>query len=921
MQWDYCFSTMRPPLCPIPEGNSNLPDGTNTEQELITPRQKSDSTMPFARAKLSGPGSSHGLSQPGENMFRGLTCTPDSELPNNSTGFSYTKNRTGSGKTHTMLGDIEDAEHKLSANRGMTPRVFEHLFTRIHKEEDARRQENLKFVCKCSFLEIYNEQVADLLEPSSTNLQMREDAKKGVYVENLSEVEVKGVNDIVKLLLQGAANRKVAATNMNRASSRSHSVFTCIIESKWECQSVTHHRFGRLNLVDLAGSESCAMETLSTLKFAQRAKFIRNNATVNENATGDVITLKIQIQQLKEEVTHLRGKLNGEAEHTQEDDYGNINLLSSPRSHAWDSRGGTSPLLGYKKAPRKRDLESALVGALKREQATEMQMKAMAAENEQLKRLVKHREEDAQCGKMMLRFREDKIKRLEAVASDKMSAEDHLLEEKNVLTEELQILRNRLDRNPEVTRFAMENIRLMEQLRRLQEFHEGGEQERMIEQIAVLRDQLLEALDWKLMHEQDPNIANQKEPSEAEFSTSSEESEILQKQVDQHRREAEALRNNLSFCLEAKEKLERRVDDLMIQIEKFKVSNSLKAVEMATSTEDTYLQDLESGVEGLSAQRELKDLVEAISAASQREAEAQGTAIFLAREVEDLRKKLRESVDDNKRLIDMYEKAMQERDEVRKAEKDSQEVQEKLQKQVLLLRHQVEELQKEIDGHNDTFKGHNYANNWPNGINVVSAEAEQTIVLRKEVEDLQLKLQDTSEENDRLLELYEKAMQERDDIRRMLWNCGEKGVSGENVADIEAEAQGCPRSTLIVGNDNDKANFQEHTSVNSDSEEEREVICLRKEVEEVQMKLKDILEENERLIDMYEKAMQEKDEIRKLWKESVKNKVSSEINSNIRCEIKSQGLINVADEQLQTELQETDQGLSLLAEEINGKWN
>lgn len=117
-------------------------------------------------------------------------------------------------------------------------------------------------------------------------LQLREDLKKGVYVENLTEHNVRTVNDVVKLLLQvgisgeicclnvvilshfmsqtwlayfyqtqGAANRKMAATHMNSESSRSHSVFTCIIESCWEKDSMTHFRFARLNLVDLAGSE------------------------------------------------------------------------------------------------------------------------------------------------------------------------------------------------------------------------------------------------------------------------------------------------------------------------------------------------------------------------------------------------------------------------------------------------------------------------------------------------------------------------------------------------------------------------------------------------------------------------------------------------------------------------------------------
>ncbi|CAK9262890.1 unnamed protein product [Sphagnum jensenii] len=315
-----------------------------------------------------------------EKLFKvaGLPMVENCMAGYNSCMFAY--GQTGSGKTHTMLGDIENLENKPSDNRGMTPRVFEYLFARIRREEEEREMENLKFLTKCSFLEIYNEQITDLLEPSSTNLQMREDARKGVYVENLSEVEVHNVQDVIQLLIQGAANRKVAATNMNRESSRSHSVFTCIIESKWECDSMTNIRFGRLNLVDLAGSErqkssgaegerlkeaaninkslstlglvimilvdvangkprhvpyrdskltfllqdslggnskttmiatvspsSCnALETLSTLKFAQRAKLIHNTAVVNEDASGDVKALRAQIQQMKDELDRLR---------------------------------------------------------------------------------------------------------------------------------------------------------------------------------------------------------------------------------------------------------------------------------------------------------------------------------------------------------------------------------------------------------------------------------------------------------------------------------------------------------------------------------------------------------------------------------------------------------------------------------------
>jgi kinesin family protein 15 len=190
-----------------------------------------------------------------EVLFRvaGLPMVENCMAGYNSCIFAY--GQTGSGKTYTMLGEISELEVRPSQDRGMTPRIFEFLFARIRAEEESRRDEKLKYNCKCSFLEIYNEQITDLLDPSSTNLPLREDIRNGVYVENLTELEVGCVSDIIKLLMQGSANRKVAATNMNRESSRSHSVFTCIIESRWEKDSASNLRFARLNLVDLAGSE------------------------------------------------------------------------------------------------------------------------------------------------------------------------------------------------------------------------------------------------------------------------------------------------------------------------------------------------------------------------------------------------------------------------------------------------------------------------------------------------------------------------------------------------------------------------------------------------------------------------------------------------------------------------------------------
>lgn len=83
---------------------------------------------------------------------------------------------------------------------------------------------------------------------------------------------------------------------------------------------------------------------------------------------------------------------------------------------------------------------------------------------------VKQREDDSQCSKMLLRFREDKIRRLEALAAGMMSSDTYLRQENDFLMNELRLMQEKADRNPEITRFAMENIRLLEQLRRLLSF-------------------------------------------------------------------------------------------------------------------------------------------------------------------------------------------------------------------------------------------------------------------------------------------------------------------------------------------------------------------------------------------------------------------------------------------------------------------
>ncbi|KZV17756.1 phragmoplast orienting kinesin 2 [Dorcoceras hygrometricum] len=567
-----------------------------------------------------------------ETLFRvvGLPMVENCLSGYNSCMFAY--GQTGSGKTYTMLGDTEELEVKPSSNRGMTPRVFEFLFARIRAEEEIRKDERLKYNCKCSFLEIYNEQITDLLDPLSTNLMLREDIKKGVYVENLSEFEVRTVGDILQLLCQGSSNRKVAATNMNRESSRSHSVFTCVIESRWETNSTTNFRFARLNLVDLAGSERqkssgaegkrlkeaasinkslstlghvimvlvdvahgkprhvpyrdsrltfllqdslggnsktmiianvspsicCAAETLNTLKFAQRAKLIQNNAIVNEDSSGDVSVLQYQIQMLKEELAALKREKIARSLSFGPNSDRDTGKEDTDRCDHWTlKQENQSDILGNESSDRLKvssiqvkSLEFTLAGALRREQMAETSYKQLEAEIEQLNRLVRQREEDTMCIKMMLKFREDKIQRLESLNGGLISADAYLLKENAALSEEIQLLRERIDKNPEVTRFAHENIKLLDQVRRFQDLYGEGERELLMDDISKLRNQIF------LFIQENANLENNRD-----VNTSS-ESDALHMELERTLSELEESKRKLDCCLENNAKLRGEIEQL-----------------------------------------------------------------------------------------------------------------------------------------------------------------------------------------------------------------------------------------------------------------------------------------------------------------------------------------------------------------------
>lgn len=140
-----------------------------------------------------------------------------------------------------MEGTRESPEQK-----GIVPRTFEQIWSHIN------RTQNMNFLVAVSYLEIYMEEIRDLLKPGNNHLELRE-RDNGIIVPNLHSVLCKSVDDMLIVMNQGNKNRTTGFTNMNEHSSRSHAVFLIKIEM---CEmDSTVIKVGCLNLVDLAGSE------------------------------------------------------------------------------------------------------------------------------------------------------------------------------------------------------------------------------------------------------------------------------------------------------------------------------------------------------------------------------------------------------------------------------------------------------------------------------------------------------------------------------------------------------------------------------------------------------------------------------------------------------------------------------------------
>ncbi len=338
-------------------------DAANTVQVNCKPESKQ-----YTFDHVYGPNSSQ------ESLFQTIGAPLTESCLEGFNGTIIAYGQTGSGKTHTLFGEADSI-----TERGLVPRVFEFLWQKINiAEKDTDPSKAASYSCKCSFYEIYNEKVFDLLDTtggsSNSGLGVREDQKKGVFVDGLSEEAVNSPSDAYKVMSTGYKNRHVSSTAMNRDSSRSHAVFllTMTVSSLNADSGLKVTSGATFSLVDLAGSErqkstqteglrlkeaskinqslstlgsvihslsngndnnkfvryrdstltfllrdslggnsktvliaaispsaDALSETLGTLKFAQRAKTVRNNATANTFTSGNLEALQSEIAMLR----------------------------------------------------------------------------------------------------------------------------------------------------------------------------------------------------------------------------------------------------------------------------------------------------------------------------------------------------------------------------------------------------------------------------------------------------------------------------------------------------------------------------------------------------------------------------------------------------------------------------------------------
>ncbi|KAK5857402.1 hypothetical protein PBY51_010650 [Eleginops maclovinus] len=454
-----------------------------------------------------------------ESVFSSVAKNIVESCVNGYNGTIFAYGQTGSGKTFTMLGPSE-LDNFTDELRGVIPRCFEYLFFLINREVE-RSGKSKSFLCKCSFIEIYNEQIYDLLDTASASLFLRENIKKGLFVEGAVEKFVNSAAEAYQVLSTGWRNRRVASTSMNRESSRSHAVFTMMLESKESINEVVNIRMSQLNLVDLAGSERqkdtntegsrlkeassinrslmCLGQVIMALVDVSNGKnrhicyreskltFLLRDSLGGNAKTYIIANVHPGSKCFGETLSTLqfaqRAKLIKNKAIINEDTQGNVRQLQAEVKKLKEllAQAITSPGVDYGKdvvpggpglpieiqpdVAYKAKFTAAARLWKKCEEERRMLLKKVA----QLEEAWTQKDKFIHSSRMIVKFREDHIFRLEK----KLKAGPGLISEKesqvviDQLKEEIKILRDQVEHHPKMTRYTAENFALREENRQL----------------------------------------------------------------------------------------------------------------------------------------------------------------------------------------------------------------------------------------------------------------------------------------------------------------------------------------------------------------------------------------------------------------------------------------------------------------------
>lgn len=194
-----------------------------------------------------------------EEFFRSTAPEIAEAALNGYNGTIFVYGQTGAGKTHSLIG--RNTNGKITENSGILPRSIDYLFWMIKNNPEYKTH---LFNIKCSFLEIYNENLYDLIGASNTNSSENSNHGRGLFirdqgdsvkVENLTEHPITSFEQALELVMIGLKNRVTASTAVNKESSRSHAVFSIYIENKMKVNNKKVTKRSVFHLIDLAGSE------------------------------------------------------------------------------------------------------------------------------------------------------------------------------------------------------------------------------------------------------------------------------------------------------------------------------------------------------------------------------------------------------------------------------------------------------------------------------------------------------------------------------------------------------------------------------------------------------------------------------------------------------------------------------------------